>query len=204
MKLIIMEKYSSWCYRCNYTQTFHNLTVEQEIFFLAMNAYAHIIFYSTDTYYLPLNLSLCICIVMLVTWHVDPQTFFKKVCLCLQRNGWFIQVHCPQVGKLEETVFGLSLVLLVRFGAVTVLYRFVTKLFEHIMMLLYFVKRDLTMFPTLSTLANYHHVYRIFVIQVNRVITMCTHIWYLTVKLPVCKTGSLLQTQKSHTINVKK
>ena len=39
---------------------------------------------SIGTHYLPLNLFLCVCIVMLVTWHADPQTFFKKVYLLIK------------------------------------------------------------------------------------------------------------------------
>ena len=88
------------------------LTVTQEILFLAMFAYAHIIFYSTDTYYLPLNLSLCICIVMLVTWHADPKPFLKR--FTCYSAGCYIMLHAllelvvrPHRTKLGLVPFGL-------------------------------------------------------------------------------------------------
>ena len=67
------------CTQISFVTMLHSvLTMAQEILFLAMIAYAHIIFYSTDTYCLPLILSLCICIVMLVTWHADHKPFLIR------------------------------------------------------------------------------------------------------------------------------
>ena len=53
------SKNRTMCTQISFVTMLHSvLTEAQEILFLAMTAYAHIIFYSTDTYYLPLNLSL--------------------------------------------------------------------------------------------------------------------------------------------------